>query len=151
LVVSDGSDIPVKKSSVDVAYSKDLFEHLHPEDAELHLRNVRDVLKVGGIYICRTPNALSGPHDVSQFFDDRVATGLHLKEYTTTEFAQLCRRNGFPRAYPYLWVQGKFVPVPLWPVSLAEKTVGMLPHRLCRQIAGRLPMKRFLGRVIAVK
>lgn len=151
LVVSDGSEIPVKKSSVDVVYSKDLFEHLHPEDAELHLRNVSDVLKPGGIYICRTPNALSGPHDVSQFFDDTVATGLHLKEYTTTELAGLCRQNGFTRAYPYLWTNRRYIPVPLWVVSLAEGTVGMLPHRICRQIAGRLPMKRFLGRVIAVK
>ena len=151
LVLSDGSDIPVKKSSVDIVYSKDLFEHLHPEDAAIHLQNVYDVLKPGGIYICRTPNALSGPHDVSQFFDDKVATGLHLKEYTTTELSEHFKASGFRNVYPYIWMRGRYIQLPLWPVSLAERTVGLLPHSLCRQIAGRLPMKRFLGRVIAVK
>ncbi len=151
LVVSDGSDIPVEKSSVDIVYSKDLFEHLHPDDAAIHVRNVCDVLKPGGIYICRTPNALSGPHDVSQFFDDKVATGLHLKEYTTTELSKQFKSNGFSQVYPYLWINGRFTRLPLWFVSLAERMVGLLPHRLCRQIAGREPMKRFLGRVIAVK
>lgn len=151
LVISDGSEIPVKRASVDVVYSKDLLEHLHPEDAVIHLQNVWDVLKPGGIYICRTPSALSGPHDVSQFFDDPVATGLHLKEYTTTEIAALSRSVGFTRTRPYLWVKGRLVHVPLFPVALAESLVGRLPPSWRRQVAGRLPMKPFLSRVIITK
>ena len=151
LVISDGCDIPVTRSSVDVVYSKDLIEHLHPDDAEEHVQNVYRVLKPGGVYICRTPSALSGPHDVSQFFDDEFATGLHLKEYTTTELAQLFRAWGFRKVYPYLWFRGWLIRLPLWPISLAERVVGCLPRRMARRIAGGEPMKRLLSRVVAVK
>ncbi|WP_372716716.1 class I SAM-dependent methyltransferase [Novipirellula sp.] len=151
LVISDGSDIPIKRNSVDVAYSKDLFEHLHPDDAAIHLKNVMEVLTPGGVYICRTPNALSGPHDVSQFFDDDEPTGLHLKEYTTTELARVFKAAGFSRVIPYVWVKGRLIKLPLWPVVAAESVVGCLPRPLCKMITSRLPLKRVLGRVIAIK
>src|SRR6185503_12322595 len=80
LVISDGSSIPAPPGSVDVAYSDQVMEHLHPDDAMDQLRNVYESLAPGGLYICITPNRLSGPHDVSQYFED-VATGFHLKEY----------------------------------------------------------------------
>lgn len=151
LVISDGSDIPIKKNSVDVAYSKDLFEHLHPDDASIHLQNVVEVLAPGGIYVCRTPNALSGPHDVSQFFDDKEPTGLHLKEYTTTELARKFKAAGFSKVIPYIWLKGKLVKLPLWPVVLVEGVAGCLPRFLAKGITSRLPVKRVLGRVIATK
>ncbi len=151
LVLSDGSDIPVKRGSVDVTYSKDLLEHLHPDDALAHLQSVIDALAPGGIYICRTPNALSGPHDVSRYFEVGEATGLHLKEYTTTEIARACKSIGFTRTQPYLWFKGRLVILPLWPVVLLETIVGLLPRRLSRAIAGSFPIKRLLSRVIITK
>ena len=78
LVLSDGLTVPVPEGSVDVAYSNQLMEHLHPDDAVEQLHNVYRALKPGGAYICITPNALCGPHDVSRGFD-REPTGFHLK------------------------------------------------------------------------
>ena len=151
LVLSDGSDIPVKRESVDVAYSKDLLEHLHPDDAMDHLRNVYQALKPGGVYICRTPNALSGPHDVSRFFDSGHATGLHLKEYTTGEIASACKQIGFSRTQPYVYAKSTLLRLPLWPVVGLESVVNLLPRRICRAITGSLPTKRLLSRVIITK
>ena len=39
-VLSDGSSIPIPAESVDVAYSNQLMEHLHPEDALEQLTNI---------------------------------------------------------------------------------------------------------------
>ena len=84
LILSDGIGIPVPANSIDVAYSNNLVEHLHPDDAVEQLRNIHQALAPGGVYICVTPNRLKGPHDVSKYFDT-VATGFHLKEYTVSE------------------------------------------------------------------
>ena len=86
LILSDGCNIPVPKNSVDVAYSHQLMEHLHPNDAFEQLQNIYNVLTPGGIYICITPNRLSGPHDISKYFDT-MASGFHLKEYTVSELS----------------------------------------------------------------
>lgn len=151
LLLSTGCDIPVPPESVDVAYSKDLMEHLHPDDALEQLRNIFDALKPGGVYICRTPNAISGPHDISRFFSDRIPAGLHLKEYTTTELAKLFRSVGFRRVTPYVWGKGRLLKLPLWPVVAAEKVLMRMPGTTGRNIARRLPLKRVLSRVIATK
>ena len=81
LIISDGTSVPVPEGSVDVAYSNQLMEHLHPDDAKEQLTNLHRALRTGGRYICRTPNRLSGPHDISAYFDE-VATGFPLREYT---------------------------------------------------------------------
>ncbi len=151
LVLSDGSDIPVKRGSVDVAYSKDLLEHLHPDDAMAHLKNVYDSLAPGGVYICRTPNSLSGPHDVSRYFENGEATGLHLKEYTTSEIAKVCKSIGFSRTQPYIYAKNRLLRLPLWPVKILETVVSCLPRRICQAITGSLPTKRLLSRVIITK
>ena len=62
------------------------MEHLHPDDALEQLQNIYSALVPGGIYLCITPNRLSGPQDVSRDFD-MVATGFHLKEYTISELS----------------------------------------------------------------
>ena len=65
LILSDGSNIDVPKGSIDVVYSNQLMEHLHPEDAVGQLNNILDALAPGGAYLCVTPNKLNGPHDIS--------------------------------------------------------------------------------------
>ncbi len=94
LIISDGSSISVPDDSIDLAYSDQLIEHLHREDACEQLQNIHRVLAPGGTYICITPNRLSGPHAVSRNFDD-VATGFHLKEYSVTELSQMFSAAGF--------------------------------------------------------
>lgn len=64
LVISDGSRVPVSPGSVNVAYSNQLMEHLHPDDAWEQLNNIYRALVPGGIYVCMTSNRLNGPHDV---------------------------------------------------------------------------------------
>src|SRR5271157_3282765 len=50
LILSDGTSIPVAPESIDVAYSRDLMEHLHPDDASEQLGNIYRALVVGGLY-----------------------------------------------------------------------------------------------------
>ena len=46
----------------DWAVSTSMIEHLHPEDVDIHLSEVRRVLKAGGHYLMWCPNGL-GHHD----------------------------------------------------------------------------------------
>ena len=97
LVTYDGFEAPaIAPESVDVCFSDELIEHLHPADTEAHLRHVLQLLKPGGRYVFRTPHAQSGPDDVSRFFSS-VAEGFHLKEWTYTELLPLLRQLGFRR------------------------------------------------------
>jgi SAM-dependent methyltransferase len=54
LVLCDGVRIPVPESEVDLAWSGDFMEHLHPDDACTHLENARRALRPGGEYFCET-------------------------------------------------------------------------------------------------
>lgn len=127
LFLSDGSSVPVPPGCVNVAYSNQLMEHLHPDDARQQLRNIYDALAAGGSYVCITPNRLSGPHDVSKYFDD-VATGLHLKEYTTLELHRLFREVGFSRVTVYIGARGRYLRCPLSLVGAFERLLEGLPH-----------------------
>ena len=60
--LSDGTNIPVSPGSIDVAYSNQVIEHLHPEDAGDQLTNIFDSLARGGVYVCITPNRVSARH-----------------------------------------------------------------------------------------
>ena len=119
ILISNGTDIPLPSGSVDLAYSCDLLEHLHPEDAPLHVAEVRRILTPGGIYLCATPNRHNGPHDISRMLDP-VARGLHLKEYTFREVADLMLGAGMKRVRFDIVRAGHRVPHP----------VPMLAHRL---------------------
>ena len=125
-VISDGLSIPAE--DITVAYSNQLMEHLHPDDAEEQLDNICDALAPGGAYICITPNRLQGPHDVSRHFDE-VATGFHLHEYTVCELANLFSR--------------RFSRVTWGPKSGVEVSVavGKLYEVLCRILPRPLRMK----------
>lgn len=150
LILSDGTSVPVPPESVDLAYSNQLMEHLHPEDAVAQLQQIYAALAPGGRYLCITPNRLSGPHDVSRFFDEE-ATCLHLKEYTSGELADLMRSAGFRRVYTVLSLGHRQLPVPLAAVRLIELALGLLPYKLRRRIGRGLPVRKFLGKVIAEK
>ncbi len=145
LAISDGCSIPVSENSVDVAYSHQMIEHLHPEDASEQLQNVYRILRKGGIYVCMTPNRLSGPHDTSMFFDD-IATGWHLKEYTVGELYDLFRAAGFSKI-SYFKIRNSLqlelplnvLTVPL--LKFCEKTLEILPASLRRNFALKLQFR----------
>ncbi len=143
-VTPDGCRIPVPPASVDVAFSDQLIEHLHPDDVPAHLASVRAALRPGGCYICITPSALRGPFDVSRWFDD-VAAGMHLHEYTTAELAALCRSAGFTRVRACLTPRGVSVPFPLAPIRALERGLQRLPLRVRRTVADWRPVRLLLG------
>lgn len=103
-IKTDGRNIDLPDSSIDVAYSHQLMEHIHPDDASLHLKSILRVLKPGGVYICITPNRLNGPHDISKYFDEE-AKGFHLKEYTVTELTELFKEVGFKKVKAYVKIK----------------------------------------------
>ena len=135
LIISDGCSIPAQRNSVDVAYSNQLMEHLHPDDALEQVHNILDVLKPGGVYICITPNRITGPHDVSRGFDEE-ATGFHLKEYTTSELTALFREVGFSKVRSYVGARGLHLPFyPSFPAGAERLSLALprgLRHRLLR-------------------
>jgi SAM-dependent methyltransferase len=150
LLISDGREIPVAAGSVGLAYSNQLMEHLHPDDANEQLRNIATALAPGGAYICVTPNRLSGPHDISGLFDE-VPRGFHLREYTTGELRSLLRAAGFRRVAALLRVKRFGVELPAPPVVAVERLLERLPPRR-RRCGARLPgVRNALDTVIAYR
>ncbi|MHB8422762.1 MAG: methyltransferase domain-containing protein, partial [Leptospirales bacterium] len=144
LILFDGIHFPLPTNSINLAYSNQLMEHLHPDDAFEQLENIYNKLILGGVYICITPNRLNGPHDISKYFDD-VATGFHLKEYTTRELISLFRRVGFSRIRVYVGGKGKYMRFPATPIILYESFLDMLPHILRKRIVRFFTFRLFLG------
>jgi SAM-dependent methyltransferase len=151
LVLSDGRGIPVPEGSVDVAFSDQLMEHLHPEDAMVQLANIHRALKPGGVYVCITPNRLYGPSDISAYFDDE-ARGFHLREYSVGELRRILQGAGFPRVQVFVGARGFFARCPAWLVETLEHALETLPVRLRRRVADNKLMRALLGvRVAAIK
>jgi SAM-dependent methyltransferase len=144
LIISNGIEIPLPEASVDFAYSNQLMEHLHPDDSFAQLRDIFRVLKPKGKYFCITPNRLSGPHDVSRNFDDE-ATGLHLREFTVSELDKMFRDVGFQRTRVYLKFGNLGVLLPLLPFKIAERLLGVFPHRLRKLITFNKVVRFALG------
>jgi SAM-dependent methyltransferase len=71
----------------DWAISTSMIEHLHPDDVDVHLREVRRVLKLGGNYLIWCPNGL-GHHE------DRDA---HLTMLSYRQWIDKLRHAGFRR------------------------------------------------------
>lgn len=142
-IISDGCSIPVADASVTLAYSWQLMEHIHPDDALEQLRNLFRALAPGGLYVCTTPNRLNGPHDVSQHFDT-VATGFHLKEYTYTELSALFRSVGFRRLRTYVEFRLRYVRVPLRLLTGLEWVFERLPIGPARRIARLRGIRKIL-------
>ncbi|OHC71256.1 MAG: hypothetical protein A2045_01920 [Rhodocyclales bacterium GWA2_65_20] len=151
LILSDGSSIPVPRDSIDVAYSNQLMEHLHPDDALEQLRNIHGALIAGGAYICITPNALTGPHDISKYFD-ATATGFHLKEYTVSELSKLFTQAGFSKVRTFFGARGIYVPIPVRLLMLCESFLSLLPSTVSRPIAHSTPFRLLFNvRLVGIK
>ena len=149
LKLSDGSSVDIPAETVDVAYSNQLVEHVHPEDVIFQLQGIYQALVPGGIYICITPHRFGGPYDVSRFFD-KEAKGLHLREYTNGELRNLLIEAGFSNVYCPKKIRGKEIRFPLWPAISLETFIKPFPHRSRRKMY--LKLKRWLAiRLIAQK
>lgn len=102
-IVGDLLRPPMPPSSVDFVVSRQLMEHLHPDDVPAHLRAVFAILRPGGRFLIETPSRLTGPWDISRGFTD-IASGFHLREYTNGEMGAMLRDAGFHK------VRGPAVP-----------------------------------------
>ena len=151
LVITDGRSIDVPPGSVDVAFSDQVMEHLHPDDAVEQLRNIHRALKPGGAFVIVTPNRMYGPSDVSAYFDDEPR-GFHLKEYTLPEIHDVLRRAGFSRFHTYIGARGWFMRAPAWFVRGVESCLGALPPKMRRRAGDIKAFRALLGlRVAALK
>ena len=129
-VPTSGVDIPLADASVDLAHSDQLMEHLHVDDAEAQVAEIQRALKPGGQYLCSTPNRLTGPHDISVFFDD-IATGFHMREYDYGSLRDLLLRAGFASVRFPLVVYGFRLATPPFPVlRSAERLIESAPSWL---------------------
>ena len=142
-VLSDGCSVPVPAATVTLAYSFQVMEHIHPDDALEQLRNLFAALAPGGSYFCVTPNRLNGPHDVSKYFD-LEARGFHLKEYTITELEALFRAVGFRKVEAAARASARHhLRLPMGLLKGFERMLGGLPVAWRRRV-GRKPVIRNL-------
>jgi SAM-dependent methyltransferase len=144
--VFDGFDPGLAPASVDLAYSRDLVEHLHPDDMREQTAAIARMLKPGGMYVCVTPNRLWGPHDISRHFD-ATPKGFHLREYTSTELARAMREAGFSDVRLLASVGGRRISplLPTWTATWIESLVACLPRRLRRRVGQLLATVKVIG------
>jgi SAM-dependent methyltransferase len=143
-VRTDGVNIPLPSRSVDLAYSNQLMEHLHPEDAEAQLREVFRVLKPGARYLCITPSRLTGPHDVSIFFDYE-ARGFHLREYDYRSLRKLGLAAGFRRVEFHVMLKGRKIPLPFALGAALEWALDAAPVNWRARLARVRPFQVIMG------
>jgi SAM-dependent methyltransferase len=146
-----GIEIPLPAGKVDFAYSNQLLEHLHPEDAADQLREVCRVLKPGGHYMCITPSRVSGPHDISCYFDYE-ATCLHLREYDYGSLRALFRDAGFQNFSCCASIRGREVRLPYAAIRALERSLLVLPAHIRANLTRASPVQAILGlNIIAEK
>jgi len=151
VLIAKGFKIPMPDDSIDVAFSFQVIEHIHPDDAIDQLQEIYRVLQPGGIYYCITGNRLYGPNDISRDFD-REPTGLHLKEYSIMDLLKLFRGTGFRRVRIERMFKGRRIPSPVLPSRILEGVLECLPWKLRKPLARSYLMMRLLGvSVIGVK
>lgn len=125
---TDGIKIPLPDAAADFAFSNQLVEHLHPEDAADHVREVCRVLRHGGRYLCITPSRVTGPHDISCYFDYE-STGLHLQEYDYGTLRATFRDAGFRAISCTTWIWGHQLWLPYSFLRAMEASLLSLPPR----------------------
>lgn len=128
-ILFDGFDIPLGSESIDVAYSNQLMEHLHPDDAEDQLKSIYRVLKKKGVYICITPNRIAGPSDISWWFTD-TPVGFHLKEYSAVDLKKIFKLAGFSKVIGYTIIKEKKIDIPFPAIRFIEAIAEWLPVNL---------------------
>jgi SAM-dependent methyltransferase len=139
-----GIEISLPPHEVDLAYSNQLMEHLHPDDAAEQLAEVYRVLKPGARYICITPSRVTGPHDVSCYFDYE-ATCLHLREYDYGALRALFRGAGFRNFSCAASIRGREIRLPYCAIRSAECGLLLLPPQVRARVTSSGPAQAILG------
>lgn len=151
-LTGDLLDPPLPPASVDFVVSRQVIEHLHPDDVPDHLRAVLRLLRPRGRFLIETPSRLTGPWDISRGFTP-TATGFHLHEYTNCELGAMLRDAGFRhvrsvavpsrilvrlgRARPHAYV-------PSWVKAIVERPLATAPESVRSAFAGPLAVREVL-------
>jgi SAM-dependent methyltransferase len=106
-MVTDGVNLSAfVDQKYDFVISDQVVEHLHPEDIITHFSEARAILKPGGSYIFRAPNARCGPHDLSWVLGFDKAIFMHLSEFTWHDVVLITKPCGFTSAKAILTLPG---------------------------------------------
>lgn len=146
LMIYDGYRLDLPDQSVDLIFSYQFIEHIHPDDTQLHLELAYRLLRPGGKYVFATPHRYSGPHDISRRFSDEPR-GFHLKEWTYRELAALARSVGFSRCHTYRFGRVRESVVVNQLTYGAELALSPWPRRLRRWLSSRI----FTGITLALQ
>jgi SAM-dependent methyltransferase len=136
MIIYDGYDLPVADASIDLVFSYQFIEHLHPDDVDLHFETILRVLKPGGRYIFATPHRYTGPHDISAYFST-TPQGFHLKEWDYRQMHALLHRIGFSQARIYSRGRPLQSPAVNGLVRAVESALGLLPYALRKSLSRR--------------
>lgn len=104
LFMADINDYPVADDSFDVIFFNHVLEHI-PDDAAA-LREVRRILKPGGLLILGVPNEGAAFWQIAYRLQPRVrATSDHLHHYTAQSIADRCEAAGLAleKVHPIGW------------------------------------------------
>lgn len=137
LIVYDGYHLDIPDQSVDIVFSYQFLEHLHPEDVNLHFETVYRLLKPGGVYVFDTPHRFSGPHDISREFGKSLDC-FHFQEWTYREMRERLRGHGFGEARLHRRVGVYANPLLNALHDGVERVLSILPEPLRRAAANRL-------------
>jgi hypothetical protein len=107
----------VPSASITLAYSNQLMEHLHADDARAQLTEIATALAPDGRYVVVTPIGLTGPWDISRLFST-TPRGFHLYEYTNGELARVLKPSGFKRVRAFVAVHGRLIVFPVGMLTL---------------------------------
>lgn len=144
---TDGVSLNLQSSSIDVAYSNQLLEHLHPDDALAQLKEVYRVLSPGGLYRITTPNRWTGPHDVSVYVDWH-ASGFHLKEYDCGSISKALSDAGFTRVRFRVAVRGVEFGLPSSILRGIEVALATMPRALRASASRWRPVQVITGLIV---
>lgn len=146
-LIFDGFNFPFKNESIDLAYSNQLMEHLHPEDAIDQVQEIYRILRKGGKYICITPNGINGPHDISRFYGNNLV-GFHLKEYLPSELKKLFIGAGFKRVRAYMMVKKRPIYISIRIMRLVEIVLYLFPPKTRKKLCNFSILKRINNAII---
>lgn len=110
LIVYDGYRLDMPENSIDLLFSDQFIEHLHPDDVQYHYDLTHRLLAPGGKYIFRYPHLYRGPSDISRFFSD-VPMGFHLNESTFTATVQQLKKAGYKKIQCYWFSLNLRIPI----------------------------------------
>jgi SAM-dependent methyltransferase len=132
-IIYDGYSIDLPDNCIDVVFSNQVIEHMHPDDTPDHFRLVHRLLKPKGVYVFTTPQKLCGPADISRYFSD-VAEGFHLREWTFRELANLAKNASFSNWQGRWFAKGICMPLPKWLILALEELIGSWPVKIRQRV-----------------